>query len=648
MNDPIVSTKTGDPQAQDATWTLASVPAKDCDYVFFGAHDLLRNAVDYLNDEPNATGVMVSRSGRFVTALSRTGLTRQLAQAYYRELFSAKPISHLLQVWRNAPLILTADTTVADATRQALARPVAERYEPIVVVEADGTHRLVDVHTVLNEQCRVLTEALDQLRHQRRATLSAQREMHRAATHDNLTGLPNRAKLHDHLSQALARSTRDGSDVAVFFIDFDRFKIINDSLGHNAGDQVLVGIADRLRRSIGAFTAGRDDAEDVMAARLGGDEFVVVFEGSGARDAIDRLSTILLSNLRQSHVLDVHEVYCTGSIGIALSDKGYTRPEDMLRDADAAMYRAKLDGTDRAVIFDDSMHAQSLERLRLESMLRKAVDQGEFELHYQPIVSTQDGKVTGFEALLRWRHPVEGIIGPDKFIQIAEETNLILPIGDWVMNRAAKDLRRWQQDHEHASELFVAVNLSKRQLLQPGFVQKTRHVIDTYGLEPSKLTLEVTESFVMDAATLAVPILEELKRLGVTLALDDFGSGHSSLNCLHSFPADVLKIDRAFVANLDCNKNYAAVVQAIVTLANNLGMRVVAEGVEMLEQLVQMQTLDCDAVQGYLFAKPLSHAHATRLVAANRAFGRPDVLPIDTDDDDADAGDASAYRAKAG
>ena len=446
------------------------------------------------------------------------------------------------------------------------------------------------------QQARMKVADLEDLVAQRTA------ELERVAMFDQLTGLPNRTRF-EHRLEAVMGPERGRGDFAVLFVDFDRFKIINDSLGHDVGDLLLQEIARRIERSLSEWAEGTE--RRWMAARLGGDEFVVLLEKMESLDAANTASEHMLSHLRASYHLAGHEVYTTASIGITADGPEEAGADQMIRRADAAMYRAKQAGRDCAVVFDASMEAETLARLELETDLRKALQGEEFHLQYQPIVCVETGETRGVEALVRWASPKRGAVGPDAFIPVAEETGLIVPIGRYVLWAAVRQLHAWQQRKAKDPPLYMSVNLSKSQLLDPGFVDQLAALLEEVPIAPRTLTLEVTESTVMDEAEAVAPILERIKQLGVKLSMDDFGTGHSSLNCLHRFPIDMLKMDRAFMLNVERNREYAAVVQAIVTLAKNLGMQVTAEGVETYAQLAQIQALECDQGQGFLFARPL-------------------------------------------
>jgi diguanylate cyclase (GGDEF)-like protein len=436
----------------------------------------------------------------------------------------------------------------------------------------------------------------------------------RAST-DWLTGLPNRSALLQAINERLAMP-KFGQCFAVLFLDFDRFKIINDSLGHETGDALLVQISQRLS-GIAARLGGsakRDDPH--LVARLGGDEFVVLVDGIDTPIEVECIAREVLDGLAPSYDVSGHTVTSTASIGIVTSDARYASATEMLRDADTAMYAAK--GAERGgyALFDEDMRTEVMIRLQLETDLRSALDKDQFFLEYQPIFSLFTGELHGFEALIRWRHPTRGRIPPDRFIPIAEELGHIVPIGAWVLEEACAQQRAWSDIG--GDELKMHVNLSKKQLIHPEFVQTVSDVIDSTGIDPRMLDLEVTESIIMDSPEMVTPALRELKTIGVGIAMDDFGKGHSSLSCLHQFPLDVLKIDRDFIMNTEGRREYAAINQAIITLAHQLDMLVVAEGVETTGQVSQLQALDCDFAQGYLFGKPLPVEDAAAVVREKR------------------------------
>jgi PAS domain S-box-containing protein len=456
------------------------------------------------------------------------------------------------------------------------------------------------------------------------------------AFHDALTGLPNRALLMDRLGQAIARCRRNSEYLcAVLFLDLDRFKVVNDSLGHIVGDRLLSAIARRLESCVnrcGWPVLGMMGLEDVSnqydagwqsplnthsaitatptstVARLGGDHFVILLEGiqslSDATGIAERIHQMLL----KPFIIDGHEVFVSTSIGVALNCADYHWQGDFLRDADLAMYHAKASGKAQSAVFDKAMHNQAVALLQLENDLRHAIERQEFSLYYQPIVSLSTGTITGFECLLRWQHPTRGMISPNEFIPVAEETGMILPLGAWVLQEACRQLRQWQlsedlplKDHP----ITVGVNLSGKQFLQPDLVEQIDRTLQEVGLKPDSLKLEITESVIMDNRALVQQTLAQLRERKIQLCLDDFGTGYSSLSYLHDFPIDTVKIDRSFVNRMGQNGDNVEIVKAIVMLAHSLGMNVIAEGVETPEQLSQLRVLGCEYGQGFLFAQPL-------------------------------------------
>jgi diguanylate cyclase (GGDEF)-like protein len=457
---------------------------------------------------------------------------------------------------------------------------------------------------------RVLEETKEHFRH--------------AAFHDPLTGLPNRAMFTELLKAEIETSKQKSDHLfAVLFLDLDRFKNINDSLGHTHGDLLLVAFAERLERALRPV--------DTLA-RFGGDEFAILISGMNEMTDAVRVAQRIQSELSRPFVLDKNSTFATSSIGIALSSSGYDEPEDILRDADTAMYRAKENGKARYELFDHAMHARAVSRLQLESDLRQAVEQKEFCVFYQPIVSLQTGRLAGFEALVRWNHPRRGLVSPADFIPVAEETGLIVPIGEWVLAEACARVREWQIASPSHRALSLSVNLSARQVAQSDLLQRIKDALETTKLNPHCLKLEITESVVMENAEAATAMFKQLRSLGVQLSIDDFGTGYSSLSYLHRFPLNYLKIDRSFVARLTTD-NDNAIVRTISTLAHNLGMEVIAEGIETEEQYQQLRMLGCEFGQGYLFSHPVNTEAVQHLLAqdahrdleADVALGPPAV-----------------------
>jgi diguanylate cyclase (GGDEF)-like protein len=440
------------------------------------------------------------------------------------------------------------------------------------------------------------------------ARKEAEGRLRREALYDALTGLPNRTLLTDRLRQALARARRHTEQMCgLLFLDVDRFKVVNDSLGHAMGDQLLCEVARRIERSV--------RPEDTVA-RLGGDEFTVLLEGvHGPKDATHAAERIQ-KGIARSFRLGETDVFVTVSIGIAISSGDYQQPEELIRDADTAMYRAKGAGKARHQLFDSRMHAQAMTMLNLENDLRRALERDEFEMHYQPIVQLEHPDIVGFEALVRWRHPTRGLVLPGEFIPLAEETGLIVPLGRWVLERACADARAWQREFPRDPPLTLSVNLSARQLVEVDLLDAIESILKRSGFDAHSLHLEITESVIMQRPDLVTVVLGRLKDLGIRVSIDDFGTGYSSLSYLHLFPVDCLKIDRSFVSSMQALGKQRRIVETILMLAKNLGIDVIAEGVEGEEQRKALHGLGCALAQGYLFSRPVDERGARRLLEA--------------------------------
>jgi diguanylate cyclase (GGDEF)-like protein/PAS domain S-box-containing protein len=436
-------------------------------------------------------------------------------------------------------------------------------------------------------------------------------ELTRQALHDPLTGLANRTLLVDRMAHALARAERTGAPTTVLFLDLDGFKTVNDSLGHAAGDQLLVAVAERLRGSV-------RPADTI--ARLGGDEFAVLSEDAGT-DEGTLIAQRIGEALAAAFLVGGREVLARASIGVATAVPGERSADELLRDADLAMYMAKRLGKGRHAVFETAMHTAALERLELEADLRRALAGSEIVVHYQPIVRLADSALVGMEALVRWNRPGHGLVPPLEFIPAAEETALILDIGRWVLEEACRQVAAWQADYGFSPSPRLSVNLSARQLQDPALVGDVASVLDRSGLDPARLVLEITESMLMEEPEEAVKRLQALRDLGVRLAIDDFGTGYSSLSYLRRFPVHILKIDKAFVAALLAGPEDAALAHAIVRLAHTLQLGTVAEGIETTEQLAELSRLGCEYGQGYLFAAPLPSADMADLLRTARRQG---------------------------
>jgi diguanylate cyclase (GGDEF)-like protein len=448
-------------------------------------------------------------------------------------------------------------------------------------------------------------------------------ELTTAARIDKLTGLANRALLTDRLARALERtvSERDYS-FTLMFLDFDRFKLVNDSLGHDVGDLLLQSIAGRLRGNLRSTDSAQREAAGNTVARIGGDEFVVLLDGIGTPNIATVIADRLLGVLEAPYQLGEHLVRSSASIGIVHSGDGYTSADEMLRNADIAMYEAKATGKGRHVSFTESMRDAVRNRIEIETDLRNAIGTSQLYLAYQPIVDLDTHRVTAAEALVRWAHPTRGNIPPNDFIPIAEETGLILPMSDFILREACRTFMRWQTELGEHAPRRISVNLSRVQLTDASLVARTVAVLVECGMKPEQLLLEVTESQIMQQRAAALELLGALRAEGIGLAMDDFGTGHSSLSCLQEFALDVLKVDRSFVVNAGKGRDFAALLHAVVTLADNLGLKVVAEGIETEEQLVLLQALGCAFGQGYLLARPMSADALVAHVSAAQAAAR--------------------------
>jgi diguanylate cyclase (GGDEF)-like protein len=447
--------------------------------------------------------------------------------------------------------------------------------------------------------------------------LSKERFRH-AALHDALTGLPNRSFFTEQLKYMLDKSKHDPEGgFSVLFIDLDRFKNVNDSLGHAVGDELLVLVGRRLENMI---------RQGDMVSRLGGDEFAIVLVNMNEVDDAVAFSERIHETISQPFKLHGHQVFTAPSIGIAMSSHEYLQPDDILRDADIAMYHAKESNLGCA-IFDRELRAKAVNLLKIETDLRYAIERDELRVYFQPIIALESGRLAGFEALMRWQHPERGLVSPVEFIPIAEETGMIVGMTDWILRESCMQLSKWRWQSPLNRSLLVSVNLSGKHFAQPDLVDNVRQILHETGLDPHCLKLEITESAVMENAENTTKVLNDLRGLGVQLSIDDFGTGYSSLSYLHRFPIDTLKIDRSFVMRMTATGENSEIVRTIITLAKNLEMEVIAEGVETVEQLEQLRELGCRYAQGYLFSKPQPAADMDKLMKQQSNW-LPETVPV--------------------
>jgi len=575
--------------------------------------------------EPEPTGVGVSfevdsamqgqEGYELVKSARRTGQPYALAFLDMRMPPGWDGLETLEHLFKEDPEIqVVVCTAYSDYSWEQMTQRIGKNDRVLILKKPFDRIEVCQLATALTEKWQLKRQSQLKLEELEKMVHDRTRELKHLAMHDRLTGLPNRTQIQDRLAEAIIRA-KGSKPVksALMFLDFDRFKIINDSLGHEIGDRLLVQIAERLQRVI---ASDRVNGREGMAARLGGDEFVILLEKITSDEEIKEVVDRLLRALAVPYVFKGHEVQSTASIGITTTDFDYQRPDEMLRDADTAMYRAKAAGKAQCVIFDKSMHEQAMSRLTLESDLRRALEKNDLRLAYQPIYSVQTGRIIGFESLVRWQHSTRGLVGPVSFIALAEETGFIVPLGIWVLREACRQISTWRKLGPIAKDITVNVNVSRRQLAEPTFVSDVRAILEEYQIPRNTINLEITESMVMDNAEHTRAVLLQLRALGLGLHMDDFGTGYSSLKCLHALPLNCLKIDRSFITTMVGRRDYAAIINAIVQLAHSLNMQVVAEGVENQEQAAMILALDCDYAQGYQFAPPLTPEAAERLLLA--------------------------------
>jgi diguanylate cyclase (GGDEF)-like protein len=477
---------------------------------------------------------------------------------------------------------------------------------------AQNTRLNRDLALALNRVRQQTVELIDKneaLRVEITERMQAEEQLSYDALHDALTGLPNRILFLDRLGHAIAHTRRRSDDpFSVLFLDLDHFKVVNDSLGHTFGDQMLVSIGHRLKACV--------RMSDTVA-RLGGDEFVILLENTLDLEAVKSVAARIQDELALPFNLDGHRLFISASIGIVPSVSGYDTPADVLRDADIAMYQAKSLGKARFELFDTTLRAQAINRLELEGDLRRALEHQEFRLHYQPILSLTANRVIGFEALCRWIHPARGLLPPSDFIPIAEETGLIVNLGRWVMQESCAQIKKWQAMYPQETPLTINVNISGKQFIQPDFVEQIEHALLTSGLSPTRFRLARTETVLFANAAEAAVVFNRLCDLGVQLQIDDFGTGYSALGYLQHYPVHTIKIDRSFVQEIGSSAKNTDLVHTMVTMAQDLGMEAIAEGVETEAQLQELKNFGCKFAQGYLLSVPLDGPSLERFMDQN-------------------------------
>ncbi|HEX4579624.1 MAG TPA: EAL domain-containing protein [Candidatus Dormibacteraeota bacterium] len=550
------------------------ITALDLEQMFHG-DPTLKSVLTSVTSRPGRVGLL-TRADFFEAMTGRLG---------YGRLIHARQSVARLAAWD--PLTLPHDATLETVSTVVLERPDASRARDVVVSWPDGSFGTASVASIF--EALAITYGYE-------------------ATHDRLTGLPNRTLLMDRLSVMLQHSERAESQVAVLFCDLDGFKRINDSLGHQIGDEILIEAGRRF-----ATVMRREDT----LSRVGGDEFVVACELEG-QFGPELLAERLIGSLTMPLAVRGYQVRIATSIGIALANGSAVTPDDMVRNADLAMYRAKTERRAGFAIFDSSMHDRAVERLNLEQSLAPALERGEFSLHYQPLVATADRRLLGFEALVRWQVPGGRLIPPGAFIGIAEDTGFIMPLGGWVVSEACRQLAAWRSDG--AAKFTVGVNVSARQLSDPGLMRHVTSALDSYGLSPGALVLEITESALIEDVESSLGVLAALHSLGIAISVDDFGTGQSSLSYLAEIPLNSLKIDKSFIDGLETSERSRTLTSTVISLAHNLGVRSVAEGVERESQLTILEEMGCDVVQGFYIGRPEPPARIAETWLAERGY----------------------------
>ena len=606
---------------------IAVFVASKASTLIFGSTDLILNRKDFTS---------------FVWILATMALAMFLVNSVFVAIYSSlKTNTTFWKVWTgnclNAVTIYLTGGVVAGIIYKVLGQDVLNIYTMAAVVGFFGVvyltfrHFVEDVKKTVEKAKRVERERAEQaeqhvnelehyvaeLERSGEALQESHENFRHAAFHDALTGLPNRNFFIDTL-KGLLQQSKENSEVnfAVLFLDLKSFKTINDSLGHSMGDRLIKNVAKRLSSMV---------REDDMVGRFSGDKFGIILTDLLSREEATAFADRLAKRLAEPYTLDGRQVFTSAKIGIAYGNSKYPEAEDILRDADIAMYYAK-DNEENYVIFDQKMHIRAVTRLQLETDLRFAIERNEFELYYQPIIGLETASLVGFGALVRWNHPQRGLVPPNEFIPISENTGLIIPMTLQILHSACSQVVKWQEKSGSGRPLSVAVNLSGKHFGHPALVEQITTVLAETGIDPSSLKLEITESAVMENAETAILMLKQIKETGVQISIDDFGTGYSSLSYLHRFPIDLLKIDRSFVSAMEENTENGEIVRTVIALAKALNLKVVAEGIESIHQFHQLKILGCEFGQGYLFSKPLPVADIERLLEDNNRWQK--ILPV--------------------
>jgi diguanylate cyclase (GGDEF)-like protein len=559
----------------------------------------------YLESDLQALGDRLARYAVIVAGVLLVSFLVAWALSSRLQSMVSRPILQLAR---------TARSVSQEHDFSVRARGAAGRDEvgQLIVAFNDMLAQIQERDAVLVERTREIEDANRELEREVSERKRAERKIRALADHDALTGLPNRRLFKDRVRMAIGQARRHRRQPSVLFLDLDRFKLVNDSLGHDVGDLLLKKVGERLAGAV---------RETDTVARLGGDEFTILLPDAGQATDVARAAEKILATLRRPFDLEEREVYITPSVGIAIFPEDGEDVDALIKNADTAMYRAKEAGRDNYQLYTAAMNAQALERLGLESRLRKALENAELEIHYQPVVSIRGGQVHGVEALLRWRHPERGLVSPADFIPIAEATGLIVPIGAWVLSQACAQARLWERE-TGLPPLSMAVNLSARQLQQSDVVSQVEAALRQSGLDAGKLELEITESSAIQSPEAAIRTLQELRKLGVRISLDDFGVGYSSLTYVRRLPIDTVKVDRSFVRDVCTDPADAAIVSAVIEMSHLLGFSVVAEGVESEEQLDWLRARGCDRLQGYYFSPALLPEACAELLREGMPVGQ--------------------------